>query len=165
MLNRSGPAVTSQCLPRGLLNTVISVCGSALILATTNVSSASIIVTTTSVQSTGSGSIRIYKFAAENALATLVMLPVGPWKLGNLDPTTGSFSGANFFVRTIPSFVEKGFNFVTMERPINGGDLGDAVVRAGEVHAEDIFVMARFAKTLQKPVWLLGTSLRGDIRR
>ena len=113
------------------------------------------------INSPGNGSLEVVIYEISNAKATVVMLPGGTWNIGKISEDSGRLSGKNFFIRTIPMFLEQGFNVVTMSKPKEAGDLGDSVIRAGKPHAEDVLAMAGRAHLLGKPVWLLGTSMGG----
>ena len=112
-----------------------------------------------SINSSGSGTLKVVTYEVPDAKATLVMLPGGTWNVGAIDPVSGMLDGTNFFIRTIPLFLEQGFNVVTMFRPENSGNLRDSVLRAGKVHRVDVVALSGAANLLGKPVWLLGTSL------
>lgn len=111
------------------------------------------------VNSSGSGTLKVVTYEVADAKATLVMLPGGTWNVGAIDPVSGMLDGTNFFIRTIPLFLEQGFNVVTMYRPESAGNLRDSVLRAGKAHQMDVAALASAANLLGKPVWLLGTSL------
>ena len=111
------------------------------------------------VKSSGSGTLRVVTYEVTDAKATLVMLPGGTWNVGTIDPVSGMLDGTNFFIRTIPLFLEQEFNVVTMYRPENSGNLRDSVLRAGKAHQMDVAALAGAANVLGKPVWLLGTSM------
>ena len=112
-----------------------------------------------SINSSGSGTLKVVTYEVPDAKATLVMLPGGTWNVGAIDPVSGMLDGTNFFIRTIPLFLEQGFNVVTMFRPENSGNLRDSVLRAGKVHRVDVVALSGAANLLGKPVWLLGTYL------
>ena len=112
-----------------------------------------------SINSSGSGTLKVVTYEVPDAKATLVMLPGGTWNVGAIDPVSGMLNGTNFFIRTIPLFLEQGFNVVTMYRPENSGNLRDSVLRAKKAHQMAVAALAGAATVLGKPVWLLGTSL------
>ena len=111
------------------------------------------------VTSPGSGALRVVTYENKDAKATLVMLPGGSWNIGNVDAGSGALTGTNFLIRTIPLFLEQGFNVVTMYKPDAAGDLRDSVRRAGQEHQKDVLTLVEKAQSLGRPVWLLGTSL------
>lgn len=111
------------------------------------------------INSSGSGTLRVVTYEVTDAKATLVMLPGGTWNVGAIDSASGMLDGTNFFIRTIPLFLEQGFNVLTMYRPESSGNLSDSVLRAGKAHQMDVAALASAAGLLGKPVWLLGTSL------
>lgn len=112
-----------------------------------------------SINSSGSGTLKVVTYEVPDAKATLVMLPGGTWNVGAIDPVTGMLDGANFFIRTIPLFLGQGFNVVTMFRSENSGNLRDTAGRAGRQHGQDVLALSDHAATLGKPVWLMGTSM------
>lgn len=111
------------------------------------------------INSSGSGTLKVITYEVRDARATLVMLPGGTWNVGAIDPVSGMLDGSNFFVRTIPLFLEQGFNVVTMFRPENSGNLQDSILRASKAHRMDVVALSNTAQRLGKPVWMLGTSL------
>lgn len=111
------------------------------------------------IVSSGSGPLKVVTYEAKDAQATVVMLPGGSWNIGAIDASTGALTGTNFFIRTIPMFVGYGLNVVTMYRPDSLPTLRDAVLRSGQQHGQDVLALADYASRLNKPVWLLGTSM------
>lgn len=111
------------------------------------------------IPSGGSGSLKVITYEVKDAQATVVMLPGGSWNIGAIDASTGALTGTNFFIRTIPMFIGHGLNVVTMHKPESPSNLRDAVLRSGDQHGQDVLALAGYASSLNKPVWLLGTSL------
>ena len=95
-----------------------------------------------SINSSGSGTLKVVTYEVPDAKATLVMLPGGTWNVGAIDPVSGMLNGTNFFIRTIPLFLEQGFNVVTMYRPENSGNLRDSALRARKAHQMDVVALA-----------------------
>jgi hypothetical protein len=111
--------------------------------------------------SAGNGDIPVYIDERADAIATVVLVPGGPFSVGKKDPVTGKPDGINFLVRTVDMFAAEKLNVVLMDKPSRGGDLRESRRRASNDHAQDILQVAEKAKELKKPVWLVGTSLGG----
>jgi hypothetical protein len=118
-----------------------------------------LIPTEVTISSSGSGPLKVVTYEAKDAQGTVVMPPGGSWNVGSIDASTGALTGTNFFIRTIPLFVGHALNVVTMYRPDSLTTLRDAALRSGQQHGQDVLTLADYASRLNKPVWLLGTSL------
>lgn len=112
------------------------------------------------IQSTsGNGDIPVYINDRADAIATVVLIPGGPFTVGKKDPQTGKPDGINFLVRSIDAFSSQKLNVVLMDKPALAGDLRWGNNRQSEGHGKDVLAVAEKAKELNKPVWLVGTSL------
>lgn len=107
----------------------------------------------------GNGAIPIFSITSEDASATVVLIPGGPFIIGNKKPDTGRPDGINFVVRTVGQFASEKMNVVLMGKPEKAGDLRFGKNRQSDSHASDVLEVVKFAKKSNKPVWLVGTSL------
>lgn len=107
----------------------------------------------------GNGTIPIFSMTQDDATATVVLVPGGPFIIGNKDPKTGRPDGINFVVRSAGQFFSEKMNVVVMGKPEKGGDLRFGKNRQSDSHASDVLEVVKFATNAKKPVWLIGTSL------
>ena len=107
----------------------------------------------------GNGPIPIFSIDRDDAIATVVLLPGGPFTIGNKSADTGRPDGINFLVRTVGQFSSEKLNVVLMGKPPRAGDLWNGRSRESDDHGSDVMQVVEFAKELKKPVWLIGTSL------
>lgn len=107
----------------------------------------------------GNGTIPIFSIYSEGSTATVVLLPGGPFTIGNKNADTGRPDGINFLVRTVDLFSSEKLNVVLMGKPSRAGDLWTGRSRESDHHGSDVMQVVEFAKELKKPVWLVGTSL------
>lgn len=107
----------------------------------------------------GNGDIPVYIDEQPDAVATVVLVPGGPFTVGERDPQSGKPKGINFLVRTVDTFAAQKLNVVLMDKPSQAGDLRWGNNRQSDAHGKDVLKVVETAKQLDKPVWLVGTSL------
>jgi len=102
----------------------------------------------------------LYWEAAPQATATLLLFPGGEGGFG--DVRGGRPSGGNFLVRSLPLFLDQGFNVAVIGRPSDVNDL-DLAQRNASWHMQDVQAALDFVKKQSAlPIWLVGTS-RGTV--
>lgn len=95
-----------------------------------------------------------------SARATLLLLPGGDGGFGKV--VGGRPDSPNFLVRSVPLFLEQGFNVAVFGRPSDTAVLGYAE-RVSEPHLSDLRSVLAFVKERSEaPVWVVGTS-RGTV--
>ena len=107
----------------------------------------------------GNGTIPVFSISRDDSTATVVLIPGGPFTIGNKSPDTGRPDGINFVVRSAGQFSQEKLNVVLMGKPDKAGDLRSTEQRQKDHHASDVMEVVGFAKKFDKPIWLVGTSL------
>lgn len=96
----------------------------------------------------------------DGAKATVFLFPGGGGGFGKVQD--GRPMSRNFLVRTVPNFLENGFNVAIFGKPSDSDKL-DYPDRISELHLADIRAVLDYVKKQSAaPVWLIGTS-RGTI--
>lgn len=98
--------------------------------------------------------------AKDAAKATVLLFPGGGGGFGKVE--NGKPTSNNFLVRSVPYFLENGFNVAVFGRPSDSEEL-DYADRISENHLADVRAVLEFIKQQSPaPIWVIGTS-RGAI--
>lgn len=98
--------------------------------------------------------------AKEGARATVFLFPGGGGGFGKVEE--GRPASRNFLVRSVPYFLENGFNVAIFGRPDDSDEL-DYADRISSAHLADIRAVLEFVKQQSaSPIWIVGTS-RGTV--
>jgi pimeloyl-ACP methyl ester carboxylesterase len=96
----------------------------------------------------------------DGATATVFLFPGGGGGFGKVE--NGEPTSPNFLVRSVPHFLDNGFNVAIFGRPDDSDDL-DYADRVGSRHLTDVRAVLEFVKQKSAaPIWIIGTS-RGTV--
>ncbi|RZI43848.1 alpha/beta hydrolase [Herbaspirillum sp. HC18] len=102
----------------------------------------------------------LYWAAHDGAKATVFLFPGGGGGFGKVED--GKPTSNNFLVRTVPYWLDNGFNVAIFGRPSDSDEL-DYADRISETHLIDVRAVLDFVKKQSAaPIWIVGTS-RGTI--
>jgi pimeloyl-ACP methyl ester carboxylesterase len=98
--------------------------------------------------------------ARSGATATVLLFSGGGGGFGKVE--NGRPTGRNFLVRSVPYFLERGFNVAVFGKPADMPEL-ELLNRVGSAHLADVRAVLAFVRTKSAaPVWVVGTS-RGTV--